>query len=235
MDDYPLAAISNNEEGAVRVELVITPAGRVGDCRVVESSNSAALDVATCNLLRRRARYSPARDALGRPVEDRQTVKTRWKLEGSPAGSPFTSWIYRTIVRLDEKHQPMSCRYEYGSQGADLANCEAIFMTARELLADHPKLPARKTASLVIEHRFEAGPEAAAKPSAAAGRLVIQENVAEFEIGPDGKLGNCRTIIRQGRPRRDLCASPFSKSFVKDAETKRSGRMSIAAYAMVAP
>jgi TonB family protein len=234
-DDYPVAAMSNNEEGNVRVELTITTAGRVGDCRVVESSNSAALDVATCSLMQRRARYVPARDAAGRLAEDRQSVRIRWRLEGSASGTPFASWVYRSIMRLDERRQPVGCRYEYGGKGVDLANCEAMFVMARELLAAaRPTLPSMAPASLVVENRFEAGPEAAmAVREARPEEQVIQVNVAEFEIGPDGKLGNCRSIRQQGNPRRDLCESPFSKNFVKAPGPKRVGRMSITAYAMV--
>ena len=235
-DDYPLAAIARGEEGPVRAEVIISPEGRVSECRIVESSRSAALDVTTCNILRRRARYSPARDSVGRPVEDRQTVKIRWQLEGGSGPAPFTSWIYRTIVRLDERHEPVACRFEYGAHGADLVNCEMNFARAREILGARPGLPPGKPASLVFEYRFEAGPAApAAVPIADPHRQFLSTLVAEFDVAASGRLENCRTVLRRGGSNRDLCESPFNRQFTpadNPNAAPRTGRISTSVYAM---
>lgn len=65
-DDYPRAALRNEEAGTVRFRIAIGPNGRVGDCTITGSSGSAALDGATCRILRARIRYAPARP--GAPV-----------------------------------------------------------------------------------------------------------------------------------------------------------------------
>lgn len=234
-DDYPLAAISRNEEGAVRVEVVITPAGRVGDCRILDSSNSPALDVTTCAILQRRARYSPARDNLGRPVEDRQTVRIRWHLEDAADPAPFNSWTYRTIARLDGLHRPVGCRYEYGARGVELANCDAIFGMAKDVLANRRDLPAGKPVSLIFEDRVEANPAMTTIPTAATGRVLISSDSAEFEVSSEGELVKCRSIVREGRPLRDLCKTPFNKKFAKSPGDKRMARMSAAIYMEAAP
>ena len=57
--DYPREAWRRHEEGRVRFELSLSPQGRVGDCRILESSGSAALDGRTCAILRQRARFAP--------------------------------------------------------------------------------------------------------------------------------------------------------------------------------
>jgi TonB family protein len=234
-DDYPLAAISRSEEGSVKAELVISPAGRVDSCRILESSYSAALDVATCAIMQRRARYTPARDNMGRPVEDRQTVKIRWKLDDAGGPAPFNSWAYRTVVTLDEHNQPVGCRYEYGTRGADLTNCETHFVEAREALAGQNGLPQGKPGTLVFEHRFEAGPIVApAMPGADPGKLLLSAVIAEFEINPGGKLEKCRTVLRQGRSGEDLCKSPFSRRFSRAGSRRdaaRIGRLSTIVYA----
>jgi len=70
-DDYPAEAQQNGEEGTVQVALTVDVNGKVSGCTVIRSSSYASLDRATCNILQRRARFVPARDAAGRPIPDR--------------------------------------------------------------------------------------------------------------------------------------------------------------------
>jgi len=80
-DDYPASAIRNEEQGTVRVRLTIDTNGRVSDCSVTSGSGSSALDNATCSLLRRRARFTPARDSNGNPTTDTVNAPPiRWQL-----------------------------------------------------------------------------------------------------------------------------------------------------------
>jgi protein TonB len=82
-DDYPASAQSAGAEGTVRASLTIGTDGRVVGCSITQSSGNTALDSATCNILRRRAKFIPARDSNGNPTTD--TVSTPsivWRLEG---------------------------------------------------------------------------------------------------------------------------------------------------------
>ncbi|NUT01752.1 MAG: energy transducer TonB [Sphingomonas sp.] len=81
-DDYPADAQRNDEQGTVEVALEIDRRGRVSGCEVIQSSGSQSLDSATCNILQRRARFTPAKDGLGRPVTDTYTQRITWRLEG---------------------------------------------------------------------------------------------------------------------------------------------------------
>ena len=81
-DDYPADAQMRDEQGTVRVELKIDNRGRVSQCNVVDSSGSSSLDSATCRILKRRARFTPARDSSGQPVTDTYTQRITWRLEG---------------------------------------------------------------------------------------------------------------------------------------------------------
>ena len=45
-----------------------------------DSSGSTALDNATCNIIRRRARYTPAQDQAGNPVAGSDSTRIRWEL-----------------------------------------------------------------------------------------------------------------------------------------------------------
>ena len=81
--DYPAAALRNREQGQVYFALGIGADGRVTACRITGSSGSAALDSATCRIMRSRARYTPARDVRGVAVADVGFGDIRWTL---PAG-----------------------------------------------------------------------------------------------------------------------------------------------------
>jgi protein TonB len=82
-DDYPATARDAGVEGTVRAQLTIGPTGAVIGCTVTQSSGNNALDSTTCNILRRRAKFTPARDSNGNPTTDTQeTPPITWKLAG---------------------------------------------------------------------------------------------------------------------------------------------------------
>jgi protein TonB len=82
-DDYPVSAQQKGEEGTVQAQLTVDTTGRVSGCKVIRTSGYASLDDATCSILQRRARFKPATDDAGKPIES--TVVTPpvvWQLEG---------------------------------------------------------------------------------------------------------------------------------------------------------
>jgi protein TonB len=79
-DDYPQSAIRNEEQGTTAVRLSIGTDGRVTDCSITASSGSSTLDNATCSILRRRARFTPAKDQNGNPTSDSYSQRIRWVL-----------------------------------------------------------------------------------------------------------------------------------------------------------
>ncbi len=79
-DDYPQQSLRNEEQGTVAFTLSVNPQGRVSACVINQSSGSAALDNATCTILQRRARFTPARDGQGKAVADLATGRIRWVL-----------------------------------------------------------------------------------------------------------------------------------------------------------
>ncbi len=80
-DDYPQSAIRNEEAGTTSVRLTVGADGRVSDCSVTGSSGSSSLDQTTCSIIRRRARFTPAKDQAGNPIADSgQTARIRWEL-----------------------------------------------------------------------------------------------------------------------------------------------------------
>lgn len=78
--DYPTDAIRREEQGATRFRLAVGPDGRVTGCTVTGSSGSTALDMATCRVMKSRARFAPARDSSGNAVADAVTSTIVWRL-----------------------------------------------------------------------------------------------------------------------------------------------------------
>lgn len=79
-DDHPAAALRANEEGTVAFRLDVNAAGQVTSCTVTRSSGSAALDAATCRILRGRPHFVPARAADGSAMADSVVGRIRWRL-----------------------------------------------------------------------------------------------------------------------------------------------------------
>ena len=77
--DYPAPALAAGAEGEVAVKLGVGDNGRVTACTVTASSGSAHLDSSTCRILRSRARFTPARDAQGKPTIDSTAATIVWR------------------------------------------------------------------------------------------------------------------------------------------------------------
>jgi TonB family protein len=98
-DDYPAAAVKAGEQGNVRVALDIAPEGRVTGCTIAASSRSAILDATTCRILRSRARFTPARNAAGKPVAGRFETTIAWRMENVAEAVPpavqaaMSAWV----------------------------------------------------------------------------------------------------------------------------------------------
>lgn len=78
--DYPSAALRAREQGRVIMQLSVGVDGRVTRCVVTRSSGSASLDETSCRLMTERARYIPAEDEAGRPIEWHVTQGLLWTL-----------------------------------------------------------------------------------------------------------------------------------------------------------
>ena len=81
-DDYPASAQSAGAEGSARATLTIGADGRVTGCNITKSTGNSSLDAATCSVLRRRAKFTPARDTNGNATSDTITTPSIvWRLQ----------------------------------------------------------------------------------------------------------------------------------------------------------
>lgn len=78
--DYPAAALRAQASGQTSVALTISAHGMVSDCSVTASSGNVDLDAATCRLMQRRARFTPATDAAGKATGARYGTSINWQL-----------------------------------------------------------------------------------------------------------------------------------------------------------
>jgi TonB family protein len=79
-DDYPREALIKGQAGTVGVLIWIEATGRVSTCEVIESSAAPILEKTTCDILTRRARFAPAKDAAGAAIRSPSFSRIRWLL-----------------------------------------------------------------------------------------------------------------------------------------------------------
>jgi hypothetical protein len=67
--DYPSEALFREQEGSTRAILLIDEKGKVVSCYNSEPSGIASVDAVSCQVIKDRARFSPARDSRGKAVK----------------------------------------------------------------------------------------------------------------------------------------------------------------------
>lgn len=77
-NDYPSRALREEREGVTGFRVSVGTDGKVTDCSVTSSSGSPDLDQATCDNVRRRARFQPATDGEGNPTTGSYSNRIRW-------------------------------------------------------------------------------------------------------------------------------------------------------------
>lgn len=77
-NDYPSRALREEREGTTGFRVTVGTDGKVADCQITSSSGSPDLDTATCDNVRRRARFTPATDGEGNPTTGSYSNRIRW-------------------------------------------------------------------------------------------------------------------------------------------------------------
>lgn len=78
--DYRPRWVRSGMEGNARFRLEISASGRVTNCAIIGSTGHNALDVATCRLISKRAKFTPARDSSGAKVSGTYSNSVTWRL-----------------------------------------------------------------------------------------------------------------------------------------------------------
>jgi TonB family protein len=188
--DYPQDALRNDEKGTVAFTADVSPDGRVTHCAVTASSGSISLDSATCAIVQRRARFTPARDANGRAVEDRVTARIRWDLPPKPP-LPFAD-VTMAMVFTVVDGAVTQCRMEGSPKPSSDAPCAPMMLLATKLAAEGYKRGALTTGELVLEQGIRiGGPDAALAVGRGEGETRINLAAMAVDIDADGSIARC--------------------------------------------
>ena len=171
-DDYPAAARRNQEEGTVGIVVSVNAEGGVESCFIAASTNSSTLDEETCRIIRRRAHFTPAIHASGRPAADFVSARIRWQLGTPPSPAPGQAEA-QTIDPVDVVIPSERLRPDFYSpyiRARPLASLSAL-VTYRDYPAGAPR-----------------GPD-------------LRPTNFRLTIGPDGNVDDCVISVPQRVPR----------------------------------
>lgn len=65
--------------GSATIRFIVTPQGRLANCRVVRSSGDSGVDSVLCRVAEARMRFAPARDPSGKPVAQDMAYTPTWR------------------------------------------------------------------------------------------------------------------------------------------------------------
>lgn len=92
-NDYPSAALREDRGGRVTFSVTVGPDGSAQRCDIVISSGSPDIDAVTCDVIMRRARFNPARDASGKAATGTYKSSVNWTIpvDSQPAPTNLAS------------------------------------------------------------------------------------------------------------------------------------------------
>ena len=188
-DDYPAEALDKNEQGAVGFLLKIDGAGAVTDCTIKTSSGSELLDRRTCEIIKRRARFSPARDRRGRGVPSTFTQRVVWRIE-QDLPEPSDPWVSTVTMSYGAGGEALGCSVVLEGakrlqEGASPETCTAAPMP-------EPVRRLGDIAQLVIRRSFALGPIAV--PQFGGDDIVLGRAVLALQIDASGNIGSCSVV-----------------------------------------
>ena len=187
--------------------LDVDPSGAVAGCTVTGSSGSALLDRTTCDLLRARARFEPARGRRGRAVASTWTSHIRWRIPEDELLAKPGSEVTTIEVQPDGKVISCATVLDGGAAG-NPARCAALRSAERPAwIADY----SRAFRVLRLQDGWGLNDWRPPRPDPAWGE-IIAERVSELSLGPDGAPIACRVVSEHGPPavRVDACAANAS-------------------------
>lgn len=133
-DDYPVKALQRHEYGISSIVMRVSADGKVTTCDVTESSSSAALDLATCTLYKRRAKFDPAKNDVGVPVAGEYRLATNWGLDDHQPQTTIESFLQVPVIPADYQ-SPVKARLLFNEAGRVTA-CE-VMESSGSIAADH--------------------------------------------------------------------------------------------------
>ena len=174
-NDYPTYSLAYDEEGTTGFRVTIGVDGKVSHCAVTSSSGYELLDTATCKNITRRARFTPALDNDGNPIEGNFSNRVIWRIPAMPSFAKQTDLLpagpqatFGVRIEISELDYPLEA-LEKGVRGqtsvllsisemGDVTNCSvktgtgnpALDAQSCKLASSWTFLPARDAAGKAI-------------------------------------------------------------------------------------
>jgi len=209
-NSYPADAKRKGEQGRVSVRLMLDNTGTPVACEVMGSSGSAALDAVTCELAMANARFRPATDARGEAIAAPYTLPgVRWELGGNPPIKLDGPWRASATLRIDQAGKLSSCNEQRsGPVPAEVRLCESakLMPPAFGMFARGGSAAAVSELLLETSLSFDDAP-GLDMAYESGGRETIKMSAIHFEVGIDGKAGNCQVEAQSGPNPENLCES----------------------------
>jgi TonB family protein len=230
--DYPVAALIEREEGTVSFVAGVDPAGRVSDCMIAQGSGSASLDLATCTIVQRRARYAPARDARGQAVADRVTGRIKWVLPPAPP-VPFTESHLAVIFIGGAAGELIKCRVSTNVVPPPPGSfCDHVLPVAQRMSQQSRGRLNLIGRELVMDEGLRIGAADSVRTTGrGVGENLTMLTAAALVIDANGQVARCEAadgnMNAQGVER--LCKTAAKRSFVAldPARRDRSDRHAV--------
>jgi hypothetical protein len=157
-DDFPSSIMRQQDTAIVGVRLTIDPVGKLQACSAEFTSVLANLDAYTCDIIRRRAQFQPARGPDGQSAYGIIRTPITWTVNADSPRSPAdleltvsrlpkgikSPAVARLMFAVDERGHPSSCQQEEPPAPAVPAlPPELVKIACAELLQSYVAIPAR--------------------------------------------------------------------------------------------
>jgi TonB family protein len=145
-DDYPSSALREQREGTVAFRLVVTELGTVSKCEITQSSGNSDLDTTACEVISKRAHFTPAKDKKGHAISSFYSSRVRWQI---PNIMPIPVSGQATISFIIEKDGSVS-NCKVSTTFADMKNKDQICAQMRGFVVavDEKGDPVRKSVAM---------------------------------------------------------------------------------------
>jgi TonB family protein len=192
-DDYPVEALDRNEQGDVGVLIRVGTMGAISDCVVEKSSGSAILDKRTCEIIRQRANYKPARDRHGRAVVSEAHDTITWRI-ADDVPEPSDPWAATIVMNYAADGQPISCHVEVeGAKAASKPPTCSAFPLPSELRQLGP------ITQVVVQQRLALGTDPT--PALGPDDVIIGRTVLDLSVDEGGKITSCNVADQSAEMR----------------------------------
>ena len=215
-DDYPATALRFDMTGITAFRLTVDVTGKPSRCDIIESSGFDVLDTATCQRVMANARFSPASDHAGKPVEGTYTNRVRWVLPPDAKYTVAENFV-SAFLSIDETGNFTSCRFVIHVPAGSPASTEDP--CKQSLKSIHPMM------GLEIRGSFQGSSAEVVFQSADVFTPAIRArvlapipgyeqrglNIHHFTVTSDGELGQCHFEQQRG-------SELLTTDFCKDAQ-----------------